>query len=67
MKVKKFIFIEALICDARWYDVTRNKTDEQRLSILDEMWIRWNSYIDSNVQNKVSMTEFINETIYANC
>mgnify|MGYP003408208431 CR=1 FL=1 len=68
MKLNKFVFIEALICDARWYDVNgvQDASDEDRLKCVEELYKRVISYSNNTrIKDKVSMIEYINETIYS--
>lgn len=66
MKLQKFIFIEALICDARWYDVTKGESDEVRQRRVEELWNRFKSFQDKEVPiSKSLMIHYIEETIYS--
>lgn len=67
MRIKKFEFIEALVCSANWYDVNENTTSQQRLTKVEELWIRYNAICESDPSYaKVDgMIRYINETIYS--
>ena len=67
MKVKKFIFIEALIGDARWHEVTQGESSEVRLKRVEEMWIRYESLCECDeIYNDESlMNRYLEETIYS--
>lgn len=67
MKVKKFIFIEALVGDARWHDVTRGESTEVRLRRVEEMWIRYKALCndDEIFKDESLMCRYIEETIYS--
>lgn len=67
MKLDKFLFIETLVCDARWYGVNamNSANDEDRLKCVEELWNRWIMYSNNpRIEDKVSMIQYINETVY---
>lgn len=67
MRVKKFIFIEALVGDARWHEVTSGESTEVRLRRVEEMWIRYESLCksDESYNNESLINRYLEETIYS--
>lgn len=61
MNIKKFKFVECLMCDARWYEITEGRSAEDRLKMVEELWLRF----ECTEQSDEFIAKYIEETVYA--